>query len=493
LRAPYPAVLALGGAATAATGMSAGIDIDPELLLALLVAPALLNSAYDFSLRDLKRNWRGVVSLAVVLVVITTIAVACLVRYMAPSVPWAAAIALGAIVAPPDAVAATAVLQGVQAPRRLVTILEGEAMLNDASSLLIYRLALLAYATGEPLGASVFAPTFLLAVVGSLVVGVGIAYFWRAFSHVIPPGPSTIIMQFVATFALWVVADRLQLSPILTIVAYAMALSRLVGGDAPARLRLPSFAVWDVAVTLANICAFVLIGLGFSTPLYSSDHFELMRWSRVALAVLGTVIVVRLIWTLFIAWVSGLGAARQPNLALYDGLAPGWRTGLMVGWAGSRGIVTVATALALPANFPERNMMLLTAFTVTLGTLVAQGMTLRPLVIALKLRDNAPVDREIRLARVSTAQAAIDALAHVPGKEADWLRETLIAERDFASKATAGDGRPDVAGGALVREALAARRTQLSSLRQNGAIGDAAFQALEEEFDILEIALPTPK
>ena len=491
LRVPYPAILALGGAVVAAAGIDVGLHPEPELMLALLVAPALLDAAYDFSLRELKRNWRGVFSLAVVAVALTTLAVAGLVHFMAPGVPWAAAIALGAIVAPPDAVAATTVLRDVKAPHRVAVILEGEALLNDASALLIYRLAVVAMAAGGSLDLQAFAPTFLLSLVGSVVAGAAIAVGWRLASAMIPEGAPAIIMQFVTTYAVWIIAERLELSPILTVVAYAMVLSRWGAVRMPARMRLPSYAVWGAVVPLVNIFAFGLIGLELAPLLRRASRADLVHWGAVAAAVLATIIVVRSAWTLLVAWIAGLRARHQPDKRLYDGLPPGWRTGLLVGWAGSRGIVTVATALALPDAFPERGMLLFTAFTVTLGTLLLQGLTLRPLVAALGVRDDSPVERETRMARARSTEAAIAALAGETGEEAQHLRASLIAERDFAAQASSGDGRPVIAAKALHERALNARRRSLLALRDRDEIGDETFQSLEQELDVMEMAIAT--
>src|SRR4029453_18476046 len=213
--APYPVFLALGGTLLALLPGGPSLTVPPELALALFIAPVLLDAAYDASLRDLKDNWAPITSLVVVAVALPTAAVALVVRALLPDIPWGAAVALGAIVAPPDAAAATAVLRPMRPPRRILTILEGESLLNDASALLIYRLAVVAVAT-QSFSISAVAPNFLLAVVGS--VGGGPLLGWlsirlfRRVQHV----PTAIILQFVTTFSVWILADRLGLSGVLT-------------------------------------------------------------------------------------------------------------------------------------------------------------------------------------------------------------------------------------------------------------------------------------
>src|SRR6266545_1903406 len=201
--APYPAFLAVGGAVLAFLPGAPKFSIDPGVALALFVAPALLDAAYDSSPRDLRDNWVAVASLAIVSVVLTTIAVAAVARTLVPAMPWAAAIALGAIVSPPDAAAATAVLRQLRPPHRILTILEGESLLNDASALLIYRLAVGAVAArGFSVGA--VAPTFMFAVVGSLIVGPLLAWLFLWLTKNVCDVPTSIILQFISTFGVWI-------------------------------------------------------------------------------------------------------------------------------------------------------------------------------------------------------------------------------------------------------------------------------------------------
>src|SRR6266404_916027 len=203
--APYPVFLALGGALLAFLPGAPSLTVPPELALALFVAPVLLDAAYDTSLRDLKDNWAPVTGLVVFAVGFTTAAVACVAHALIPAIPWAAAIALGAVVAPPDAVAATAVLRELRPPHRLLTILEGESLLNDASALLIFRLAVGA-AAANSFSFSEVAPTFLFAVVGSVVAGPALGWLILRMTERVQHVPTTIILQFISTFGVWMLA-----------------------------------------------------------------------------------------------------------------------------------------------------------------------------------------------------------------------------------------------------------------------------------------------
>src|SRR5215831_2318327 len=242
--APYPVFLAVGGALLAFLPGAPSFTVPPELALALFIAPVLLDAAYDASLRDLRDNWAPIASLVLFAVGLTTVAVAIVAHTLVPEIPWAAAIALGAVVAPPDAAAATAVLRPMRPPHRILTILEGESLLNDASALLIFRLAVAA--DGFYIGT--VAPTFLLAVAGSLVAGLTLGWIALRLMGRVQHVPTVIILQFVSTFGVWILADHFGLSGVLTMVCYAVTLARTVPERTPARVRIPSYAVWETVV-----------------------------------------------------------------------------------------------------------------------------------------------------------------------------------------------------------------------------------------------------
>jgi CPA1 family monovalent cation:H+ antiporter len=357
--------------------------------------------------------------------------------------------------------------------------------------LLIYRLAVAAVLAGGSIGAEAIAPAFLLSLVGSVVAGPAFARLVERIIRRIEDAPSSIIFQFVSTFGVWVIAERIGLSPILTVVTYAMTLARSGPARMPAHLRIPSYAVWDTAVVVLNVLAFLLIGLELGPVIAAAPAGNLGRWVVVGAAVLATVIVVRLGWTVAAAMWSGWRIKHQRGAAAAGASSPSWRTGLLVGWAGTRGIVTIATALALPQNFPERGMLLFAAFAVTLGTLLIQGLTLRPLVLALDLNDDDPINREVREARAATAAAALAAISDETVEGIQALRAELEAERQVAESAYEGDGRPIFPIKTLRAKALAARRQQLLAMRREGVIGDAAFHRIEEELDLADLAVAT--
>ncbi len=494
LNVPYPALLALAGASLALLPNVPSVTLDPQLALALFVAPVLLDAAYDTSPRDLKRYWRPVASLALFTVAITVAAVAVVARWSVPTLPWAAAVALGAIVAPPDAAAAITVLRQLRPPHRLLVILGGESLLNDATALLIYRLAVTAAVTGTISGWSVI-PTLAVVAIGSIVLGVVLSRLTLRVTAGIEDIATAVIVQFLTTFGVWILAERLGLSGIITMVVYAILVAREAPDLIPARVRVPSYAVWEVVVFVLNALAFILVGLQLKPILNRLNGTELVRYTVVAALVCVTVILVRITWVMGYVAIARRFQSRPPQS---PDEYPSFRAAAVIAWCGMRGTVTLAAALALPdgplgTRFPNRDLILFTAFSVVLVTLVLQGMTVRPLMRALELHDDGSVEREVQLARAETARAALDAVDHGENggeviqlfrrKYQDRLRK---AERGAGGR-SASDGGGESDFTAVQRRAQAAERRTLSDLRTQGVIGDDAFHRVEEELDWAEM------
>jgi Na+/H+ antiporter len=486
---PYPTFLAIGGALLAFVPDAPRWTLDPQLALTLLVAPVLLDAAYDASLRDLRTHWRPIAGLVLAAVAITIVAVAWSVHTLVPDMPWPIAIALGAIVAPPDAAAATAVMRQVNLPQKLLTIVEGESLLNDVSALLVYRVAIMTMLAGH-VGLAAVTPVFVLTIFGSLAAGIAFTYVLMPFLSRVRDVPTALILQFSATFGVWMAAEAIGLSGILTLVAYAMTVSRRRGTAMPARMRVPVFAVWETVVFVLNAFAFVLIGLQLGPIWERLQRSGLAReYAGIALAVLVVAILARVAWVMVYKFVLSPAPAASSN--------PRNRLGgaFVLSWAGMRGIVTLAAAFAIPetlpggAPFPYRDLVLVCAFTVVLGTLVLQGLTLKPLIRAVNLRDDDPVGREVKLARTEAYGAL---LAEIEGD--DSLAARLLRKEYGAVIASNREGLRDEAGidrdtgGPTRRRALSAARVRADQLRRDGAIGDAAFRVIVQEIDWAELS-----
>jgi len=488
IKVPYPTFLAIGGALIAFVPNSPSWALEPDLALALFVAPVLLDAAFDTSLRDLRNNWVPVSTLVVAAVGLTTAGVAFVAHRLMPGMPWAAAVALGAIVAPPDAAAAVAILRQVKLPHRMVKVLEGESLLNDASALLIYRIAVGAVAT-EHLTWSQVAPTMALALIGSVVAGLLAGYIIPLLLERVKEAPSAIIVQFATTFMVWIAAEHLGLSGILTIVVYAMTMARSAGQRMPARLRVPSYAVWETIVFVLNVLAFMLIGMQMR-PIWTRLNAD-VRWEYCVAAawILLTVVLVRLLWVTFYRAILRVLVARGIFHPKDSQAVASPKGGLIISWCGMRGLVTLATAFALPENFPYRDFIVFIAFAVVLGSLVIQGLTLRPLILAFGLRDDDPVGTEVARARAVAYRAALDAIESDPSEEAEILR---LEYRAILMQAE-GDPNGGVASGELPadplrRRAIAAARKSVIALRDTEVIGDDAFHRIEEDLDRAELS-----
>jgi CPA1 family monovalent cation:H+ antiporter len=300
--------------------------------------------------------------------------------------------------------------------------------------------------------------------------------------------PTAIILQFAGTFTVWIAAEHLGLSSILTVVAFAATLARTAPARTPARLRVPAYAVWDTVVFILNVLAFVLIGMQLR-PIWSRlDDVIRLQYAEIAACVLVTVILARILWVMSYGATLRALCRRRVLPSHVAAEVPTLRGGVAVAWCGMRGIVTLASAYALPEGFPYRDLILLVACSVVLGTLVLQGLTLRPLILALDLKDDNPVGSEVARARGAAYRAALQEIDGDRSLEAELLRQ------EYREALMQAEGNPD--GGVtatelpadpLRRRALAAARQAVLSLRQSEDIGDDAFHQLEEELDRAEL------
>lgn len=482
LRLPYPTLLALAGACVAFFPWSPDLRLDPQLALVLFVAPAIMSAGYDTSPHELRRNWFPLAALVLVAVLLTIAAVA-LFAWSWAGLPLAAAIALGAIVAPPDAAAASAMLAGLHLPRRAVVVLQGESLLNDAVPLLIFTTVLAAASAGtlEPGG---FALRVALAAPGGLLLGFAAARGYLRLQPLWSGTLSATILEFVTTFAVWLLAERLELSPVLAIVAYSMVLGLHGPLHQPARDRVHSFAVWASAVFILNVLAFLLMGLQARQIIQSLGRRELWDALLVAAGVFLIVVVVRLGWVMSYKELLAPLARRLPLPLEADR-----RLRLLVGWCGMRGILTLATAFSLPYGFPQRDVIVLSAFAVVLGTLTIQGGTMALLVRWIGLPSDGTLDDEIRTARAEIAKAGLVALEDRGDPAAAAMRRRLQAL--IASGGQAAVER-EVEESRLRLEVIAAGRRALDALHRQGDVAEDAFQALQEELDWAELAA-TPR
>jgi CPA1 family monovalent cation:H+ antiporter len=479
LSIPYPTMLAAAGVGLALVPGAPQIRLDPHTALALFIAPVLVDAAFDFPPGEARRLWRPLFALVVVAVALSAAVVTWLGVALA-GLPVYAALALGAIVAPPDAAAATAVLSSVRMPRRSVTVLKGESLLNDASALLLFTAATAFHHQG---GVDTQAAIRLgLAAPGGVLLGIVLA---RIMRRIVPFVTGTLggnLFEFVGSFAVWILAERLGVSAVLCVVAFAMTIARTASLTTPPRMRIHSFAVWDSAVFLLNVLAFLLMGFQARAIIAGMEPGRLNEAAAFAGAVVGSLIVTRLAWVL----IYGRLSAHIRTLR-GDAPATSLKQGLLVGWSGMRGLVTLATAFALPGDFPQRDLIVLTAFAVVLATLVVQGLTLAPLVKWLKLDGEDGAAAERAAARAELAAAGLGALEGEDGEVADHWRFTLEASR--AAAVSEGDPEMLTAKRRLGLAALRRQRERLEALRRERRVDADSFLVLQEELDFQEVTL----
>ena len=475
---PYPSMLAGAGVVVALIPGTPTIPIAPETALALFIAPVLVDAAYDFPIGAAKTLFAPLTVYAVGAVLVTAAAVGAI-GHLWLGLPIAAALTLGAIVAPPDAAAATAVLLHLPVSRRVDAVLKGESLFNDATALLLFTagVAITAQGTrGGGLSGEAIAGLALAAPGGVLF---GFAFGW-AVTKLQPLVDGTVggtLAQFLYAFATWLIAEHLHLSAVLAVVASAMTIAAYAPQRDLPRMRVHSFAVWTTVVFGVNVLAFLLMGMQARTILGSMDEAGLIRAGWFAGAVVLVVIAVRLVvaflYRAFRVWrAKGAGDALSPAETL------------LIGWTGMRGLVTVATAFALPPDFPERQTVVLTAFAVVLATLVIQGVTLAPMIRWFGLGREAQFEQEMADARRALAQAALDRLDAEEGEQAEALRRAYRELRDDGEEPA-----PVARRRGLALAAVLAQRAALERLRAEHRIGPDQYLKLQEDLDWKQLAV----
>lgn len=500
---PYPILMTLGGLALGLLLTllpdQPRVELAPDLIFLLFLPPLLFGAAYFTSPRELFDNARPIGLLAVGLVLATTVIIAVVVHTLAPGIPWAVAFVLGAVVSPPDAVAATSIAQRLGLPRRVVVILEGESLVNDATALVAYRLAVVAAVSGAfSLGEATL--SFVVVSVGGVVIG--LAAGW-AISYVLgrlEDPPVEVLLSLLAPFGAWLPAEALGVSGVLSVVTAGIVVGRRAPRIMSSDTRVLGSGVWQMLVFTLNGLVFILIGLQLPTILdnlsASRSFGELASW---AVVVSVTVILVRLVWVFPGTYLPRLLSARVRERERM----PPPRNVLIVGWAGMRGVVSLAAALALPlyvkdgGPFPERDLVIFLTFSVILATLVGQGLTLPLLIRWLGVGDDGSAAHEELHAREAAVLAAMERLDQLatewPGhlELIDHLRErhehaTEHLEHDHESGEVPKD-QEALEHATIQRAVIDAQRLAVIDLRDRGVISDEALRRVERGLDLEEL------
>jgi CPA1 family monovalent cation:H+ antiporter len=498
---PYPVVLVIGGLALGFVPGLPVIELEPDLVFILFLPPILFAAGYFTSLRALRLKATPIALLAVGLVLFTTVVVAAVAHTLVPAMDWPAAFALGAIVAPPDAVAATTIFQRLGVPRRIIVVLEGESLLNDATALVAYRLAV-----GVAIGTTSFSlvvagGTFVIAAVGGVAIGllVGVVVAWLVAR--IDDEVFSVIVTFLAPVFAYVPADQLHLSGVLATVVAGIWVGLHSPKALSSRVRVSGFASWQILLFLVNGAVFILIGLTLPQALSRLGDRPPGELLFLAFAVSLAAILARIVWipTIYLPYVLRRRKADPagPVIPMPEG-----RHLAIIAWAGMRGVVSLAAALALPLGFPQRDLIIFLTFAVILATLVGQGLTLPILINRLNIDDGAAgAGQEEAFARYVTSDAAT---ARLEDLAAEWpghleLIDNLRAQYSHQSRHAEIRQDSEIGDEAAEQElvehrqirmgVLTAEREALIALRDRGAISDQIFRRVERDLDLEEIRM----
>jgi Na+/H+ antiporter len=493
IQVPYPILLVVGGLFLGLLPELPRIRLNPDLVFVLFLPPLLFPAALFTSWRDFRKNIRTISLLAIGLVLFTTVVIGLLVHYWT-GLPLAATFVLGAIISPPDAVAATAIAERLRVPRRVVTILEGESLVNDATAFVCYRFAVAAVVTGT---FSMFQAgiRFIVVAIGGtfigLLVGAITAWIHRRLDD--PPVQTTI--SLLTPFAAYLLAEKVRVSGVLAVVVAGLYLGWRSPEISSSRVRLQAYPVWEMVVFLLNGIIFVLIGLQLPEVTGGLGRYSFRELCSLALRLSAAVVVVRIIWVFVAAyvprWVSRKLRARDPY--------PGWRNVAVVAWTGMRGVDSLAAAMAVPllvrdgSPFPGRNLILFLTFTVIFATLVVQGLSLPSFIRLLKVVDDGVTDKEERMARIKANQAALahldESRGRVDPKAAEHLRveyEDRLRQLEVGEASDAGGRRGRSEYRRLLQEALDVERRVILQLRNERVINDEVLRRIQHDIDLAE-------
>src|SRR5215208_2394928 len=415
---PYPIVLVLGGLVMGFIPAVPEVELDPELVLVVFLPPLLYSAAFFASLRDLRYDIRSISLLAIGLVIATACAVAVVAHALIDGLPWAAAFALGAIVAPTDPLAATEIGRRLGLPRRIATILEGESLINDGTALVIYRVAV--GAVGGTFSLADAGVKFVAGAAGGIAIGLAVGWVIAEIRKRLDDPPVEVTISLLTGYAAYVPAERVGASGVLAAVTIGIYIGWRAPEISSSRQRIAGYSMWTILTFLLNALLFVLIGLQLPLILDGLQDEPMGELIGIAAAVAAVVIVCRLLWMHLMT-----GAIRALDRRASKRERRGtWRGRMVGGWAGMRGAVSLAAALALPADFPARDQLLFITFGVILATLVLQGLTLPAVIRWSGVHDDGAEAAEELLARRRATEAALARLEELSG--AEWTRDDTV-------------------------------------------------------------------
>ena len=489
LRLPLPILLVAGGVVMGFIPGLPHVQLAPDLVLVAVLPPLLYAGAFFTSLRDLRTNRRPIALLAFGLVA-TTMATVAVVAHTWLGLPWAVAFTLGAIVSPTDALAATEIASRLGAPRRIVSVIEGESLVNDGTALVLYKAAAGA-AIGGAFSLLDTSGEIVVNVVGGIAVGLAVGWCVRQVRRRIDDAPIEVAIAFLSGYLAYLPAVAMGVSGVLAAVTIGVYMGWFTPELTSERTRLSGDAFWEILVFLVNALLFVLVGLQLRGIVDQLSGLSSPRLTLDAALVCATVIVTRLVWVPIFTYLPRWAFRSVREHDPY----PPWQWPALISWIGIRGAVSLVAALALPQDFPHRELIVFLTFAVIVATLIVQGLTLPTVIRLLGVSDDGAAEREDAKARVKAAEAALARLEElladgtVRPDTAERLRGTLGFRRDrFRARLDdADDGAIEARSEAyqrVMRELLDAERGALLALRNARAIDDNVMQRVQRDLDL---------
>jgi monovalent cation/hydrogen antiporter len=493
---PYPILLVVGGLLLGLVPGVPELELPPELVLLAFLPPLLFSAALFSSPHELRRNIRPITLLAFGLILATAGTVAIVAHYVV-GLSWETAFVLGAIVSPTDPLAATSIARKAGVPRRVVTIVEGESLVNDATALVAYKFAVAAVLTGS-FSLWEAGLRFVVGVVAGAMIGLAVGFLVAQLIQRLDSPPTVITISLLTGYFAYLPAEAADVSGVIAAVTAGLYL----GWNAPRLLsvetRLPSGAVWEIFIFVANSLLFVLVGLQLPVVVEGLEEYPWSELLGYAAVICLTVILTRLAWVFPFTYLPRLLIRRIRE----RDPAPPWQLVTLVGWMGLRGAVSLAAAMAVPeltddnVDFPDRELIIFLSFAVILVTLVLQGLSLPLVIRALGVRPDRLHETEEARARVQAAEAALARIEELLDEE--WVAEPEARQlrgvydyrrRRYAARGGGGRGDPEIEARSealerLTREVLEAERAAVLALRDAGHIDDEVMRRIERDLDL---------
>jgi CPA1 family monovalent cation:H+ antiporter len=497
IKVPYPILLVLTGIAIGLVPGLPPISLSPDVVFLIFLPPILYQAAWTTSWPDFKAAKRPITLLAIGCVIFTTCAVAYVAHTFIPELGWAEAFVLGAIISPPDAVAAAAATKGLSVPKRVTTILEGESLVNDATGLIAYRFALAAVITGS---FSLWEASykFVIVAVGGIVLGLVMGYLFKWIHKITPNNPTTdTVLTFLTPYIIYLFAESIHISGVLALVSCGLFLSWNSSEIFNQQTRLQAYGTWDTVIFILNGIIFILIGLQLPVIWeHINDDIAPATLVKYGAIVSAAVIIGRIIWvypgTYIPRWLFKSIREKETGTNM--------RLTTVVAWAGMRGVVSLAAALAIPLTiagskpFPNRNLIIFLTFCVIFSTLVFQGLTLRPLIRLLGIKGDGGEHEKEQEVRLKIASSLIE---HIEENYSLALNDEVLAQIKTKYEMRIQRVRKDPVERGLSaaqideyhriqKELLAMERSQLISLRKQSMVNDEILRKIEYELDLEE-------